>query len=460
VEYFVTYLKNIEGRIDPHYYRPSYRQLGKRWAGIKQSQLGELISLSNEIWNQASLYETSFPYIEINDIDVSTGYIVNISYYETAHAPSRARMIVRENDIILSTTRPHRGAIALIDKAKDGFIASTGFAVLRELKNKSVSKEYLYHILRTSLCLHQLIQRSSGGNYPAITTEELKKIVIPIPDSLIQQEVISLMESAYQLKRQKESEAQKLFDSINDYLLKELGINIHYEPQLTFVIYSNQVKERLDSLYYSQDVYYFLSGYKGNTTKVGDCIEYAQSGFAAGYNSQDTDSNGIMQIRPTNISDDRRMIFDRNIYVKQEAAEKQPGDILVKGEVLFNNTNSQELVGKSVVFNLDGQYFCSNHITRIKVKESALVNDYLAAILNLYQRRGVFYRICTNWNNQSGVNIELLKTVRIPLPTPEVQRGISSEIRSRVSQADELEQQGKIEFEKAKAEVERLILGR
>ena len=140
------------------------------------------------------------------------------------------------------------------------------------------------------------------------------------------------------------------------------------------------------------------------------------------------------------------------------AAEKQPGDLLKKGEILFNNTNSQELVGKSVIFNLEGQYFCSNHITRIKVKSNALAADYLTTIFNLYQRRGLFYRICTNWNNQSGVNVELLKTIKMPLPTLEVQKAISSEIKSRMNQAEGFKKQAKVAIEKAKAEVERLIL--
>lgn len=459
MECFVTYLEDIEGRIDPHYHRPNYRLLDKGLSDIKHSQLGDLVTFSTETWNQTDLYETSFPYIEINGIDVSNGSIDNITHCETDLAPSRARMIVRKDDVIVSTTRPHRSAIALIDNEKDGFIASTGFAVLRELKSKEVTKEYLFHILRTTLCLDQMTRRSSGGNYPAITTEELKKVVIPIVDLSLQQRVVDIMQSAYQVKRQKEAEAEKLLESIDEYVLGELGINIDFKPKLTFATYSNQVKDRLDPLYHCQEVYYFLSDYKGNTTKLGDHIEYAQSGFAAGYSNQDIEGNGILQIRPTNISDDRLLIFNRNIYVNQEVAEKQPGDLLVKGEILFNNTNSQELVGKSVIFNLEGQYFCSNHITRIKVKDTALLADYLTAILNLYQRKGIFFRICTNWNNQSGVNVELLKTIKMPLPTLEVQKEISSEIQSRMNQAKGLQKQAKAATEKAKAGVEHLILG-
>ena len=102
-------------------------------------------------------------------------------------------MVVRENDIIVSTTRPHRGAICLIDAEKDGSIASTGFAILRKLKTTEISKEYLFYILRTQICLLQMLQRSSGGSYPAITALELRNISIPIPNKDIQEEIVKVI---------------------------------------------------------------------------------------------------------------------------------------------------------------------------------------------------------------------------------------------------------------------------
>jgi restriction endonuclease S subunit len=469
VEYFITYLKDIEGRIDPHYYREDFVAKKTTLSSVRFRiyPLGKLIT---DISGGATPKlgeghytddKSGVPFLRVQNISESGLVLDDLKYVRREiHDTLLKRSQLKAYDLVFTITG-RIGNVSVIPKGFEGNINqhSVRFHLKAKIDETQIIPEYVAIYLNSNLGNTLSVQGATGGTRPALDYGRVKSIQIPIPPTEIQNKIIDMMQSAYQSERLKEAEAQKLLDSIDDYLLGELRINISYKPQLTFITYSNQVKERLDSLYHCQDIYYFLNGYQGNTTKLGDCIEYTQSGFAAGYNNQDTDGNGILQIRPTNISDDRRLIFDRNIYVKQKAVEKQPGDILVKGEVLFNNTNSQELVGKSVVFNLDGQYFCSNHITRIQVKESALVNDYLAAILNLYQRRGVFYRICTNWNNQSGVNIELLKTVRIPLPTPEVQRGISSEIRYRMSQANELQQQAKVEVEKAKVEVEKIILG-
>ena len=101
-------------------------------------------------------------------------------------------MIVRENDIIVSTTRPSRGAISLIKKEQDFSIASTGFSVIRSLINSEISREYLFAILRQQITLKQLEQRSSGGNYPAITQEELSNVIIPFPNTLKQNKIVTI----------------------------------------------------------------------------------------------------------------------------------------------------------------------------------------------------------------------------------------------------------------------------
>lgn len=95
-----------------------------------------------------------------------------------------------------------------------------------------------------------------------------------------------------------------------------------------------------------------------------------------------------------------------------------------QGEVLFNNTNSQELVGKTAIFNMNGQYVCSNHITRIKVNKEYILPEYLTIILNIYQERKVFFNTCINWNNQSGINTEMLKQYKIPVPKINIQQNI------------------------------------
>jgi len=116
--------------------------------------------------------------------------------------------------------------------------------------------------------------------------------------------------------------------------------------------------------------------------------------------------------------------FDRNIYIKEELLIKHKQDLLINGEVLFNNTNSQDLVGKTTYYDLNGKYFASNHITRLGLKSELVLTKYVWIVLNIYQRHKIFYCICTNWNNQSGVNANLLGSLKFPLPSLTIQKKI------------------------------------
>ena len=182
----------------------------------------------------------------------------------------------------------------------------------------------------------------------------------------------------------------------------------------------------MDPLFYSIDIFLFIKKGKYNVVSINDIALYLKTGFAAGKNDQELETDGIIQLRPTNMNEQGLLIFDKNIELPKELLNLKKDDLLQKDEILFNNTNSQELVGKSAFFNLDGNYFCSNHVTRIKVKKESINPKYLWILLNLYQKQKVFFNLCTNWNNQSGVNIELLKTIQIPLPPLDIQQKIVS----------------------------------
>ena len=197
---FVIGRKSIEGRFDVNYYKPEYRELIKKLKNspFEVKKLGDIVSLSSERWEKPK--SGTFRYIEINDIDTFSAQIIQVKELNVEDAPSRAQMVVRKDDIIVSTTRPYRGAIALITEEYDGCICSTGFAVIREVK-KEINRKYLLHILHSSIGLKQMEQRMTGGNYPAITPDELLKILIPIPPLHIQNKIVRIIEEA--LEKQK-----------------------------------------------------------------------------------------------------------------------------------------------------------------------------------------------------------------------------------------------------------------
>jgi len=184
-------------RFDPHYHRPSFKQLSATLRERGHLRLGDVVKLSHELWDQASLFQSEFPYLEIGAINMDLGRFSAPSFTLIAEAASRARMLVRPTDLLVSLTRPTRRAIAFPPKNLELAVASNGFAVIRDIDFTAVTPRYLFHVLRSYLCTAQFDQRSSGGNYPAITEEQLLKLIIPLPTKKTPTQVADMLDGQY-----------------------------------------------------------------------------------------------------------------------------------------------------------------------------------------------------------------------------------------------------------------------
>lgn len=234
-EWFAMRRGDVQLRLDPHYHRPHFAHLLSRLEKIRTSKLGALIGRSREMWNQKDdRYPIDFPYIEISGVGLGTDEY-SVATIPTNIAPSRARQVVRADDILVSLTRPHRGAIVRVRKEDDGSIASTGFCVLRHLRSDQVSMNFLMLALGSSIGLDQMLMRSSGGNYPAITEDELANVLIPIPATInIQNDLVTAMESARAERRTKLADAEALLASLDGYIIETLGLTLPPKDERKF----------------------------------------------------------------------------------------------------------------------------------------------------------------------------------------------------------------------------------
>src|SRR6266542_35465 len=101
---------------------------------------------------------------------------------------------------------------------------------------------------------------------------------------------------------------------------------------------------------------------------------------------------------------------------------------LESGDVLFNNTNSVELVGKTCLIEAPIRGGFSNHMTRIRVNRGICIPRFLSLLLHSAWRRGQFTERATRWVGQAGINTKSLGDFEIPLPPLEVQKKIVAEI--------------------------------
>ncbi|MDW7973262.1 MAG: restriction endonuclease subunit S, partial [Thermodesulfovibrio sp.] len=99
---------------------------------------------------------------------------------------------------------------------------------------------------------------------------------------------------------------------------------------------------------------------------------------------------------------------------------------LKKGELLFNRTNSYELVGKTALFELGGRYVFASYLIRIVCKEEKVNPKFLNYYLNFDKTQARLKTLASRGVSQSNINATKLKSFPIPLPPLPEQQAITN----------------------------------
>ncbi len=134
--------------------------------------------------NCLSLTQGTDPEFRFLYCDVSSAENGNLTLPESeiafADAPSRARRVAKEQDIVMSTVRPYLKTVAQVPQCANDVVFSTGFAVLTP-KQEAVTSRFLYWALQSDPFVAEAERWSNGVSYPAISADDLMRITMPIP---------------------------------------------------------------------------------------------------------------------------------------------------------------------------------------------------------------------------------------------------------------------------------------
>lgn len=155
---------------------------------------------------------------------------------------------------------------------------------------------------------------------------------------------------------------------------------------------------------------------------LGELIVEAKPGFASGHDLE----KGVFQFRMNNLTPDGRLDLTKRRRVPRETKGIDTY-LLEAGDVLFNATNSPELVGKSAFIDrLDEPAVFSNHLVRLRADETRLDGRFLARWLQSRWERGLFRSRARQWVNQAAFGKDELLDLELGLPPVEEQRRIAA----------------------------------
>lgn len=142
--------------------------------------------------------------------------------------------------------------------------------------------------------------------------------------------------------------------------------------------------------------------------------EDIQPGFAQA--PGDEEAGTVPQIRTHNVSPEGQLTLEGIKHVTPSPVELEKYS-LAPGDIVFNNTNSEEWVGKTAVFRKSGQYVFSNHMTRIRVRAEIADPDYIAWHLHFLWAIGYSRNRAKRWVSQAAIDGPTLAKTKLVLPT-------------------------------------------
>lgn len=402
-------------------------------------------------------------YIRITDID-ENGLISQDDLGATANY-IEDKFILNENDILIARSGNTVGK-AYIHKSTPYDCFFAGYLIRFIVDKKKALPEYIFTFtqLNTYKDWVKAVQRPSGQ--PNINSEEYQSLEIPLPDIDKQHQIVDIINSAYLQKQQKESEAKQLLDSIDTYILNELGITL---PEIKtnlksrmFLVNRSELEARLDP-YYSQE--YFKEAFnalaRGNyplySIKIlSSLITSGITPKSGGEAYTDDKETGIPFIRSGNIDINGNFDFEDLLYLKPEIHE-----CIMKSSQVHKNDLMIAIVGATIgqvgIFLDEREANINQAIALVRLKDGNDV-QYVKELIKSQVGQLSLNRL-KRPVARANINLEEISTIKIPLPPFTKQQEIANHINAIRQQAKQLQEEGKSILESAKKEVEQMILG-
>jgi len=264
-----------------------------------------------------------------------------------------------------------------------GFLNQHIFRV--DIDERHIDKNYLRYAINSKLDL--IIDQAHGGvGLKHITKGKLEAVEIPLPPLPEQKRIAAILDKADAIRRKRQQAIQ-----LADDFLRAVFLDMFGDPVTN------------------------PKGFPIGT--IRDLVATADYGSSA----KASETYGEYPIlRMGNITYQGRIDLDDLKYINLEEKEKSKY-LVEKGDLLFNRTNSKELVGKTAVYDMDDPVAIAGYLIRVRPNEMG-DSHYISGYLNSAHGKATLRSICKSIVGMANINAQEMQNIPIMLPSIELQR--------------------------------------
>ncbi|EKO3851147.1 restriction endonuclease subunit S [Vibrio harveyi] len=365
------------------------------WPMVK---LGE-VAPSKALKNPVVLDDDNVWQLNLDMVESGSGRVLNKIKAPLSEAGSSTHWFDSRH-VLYSKLRPYLNKVVLPDEQG---LATTELVPM--LPNPEVlDRRYLVHYLRSKQFVSWISDQVAGAKMPRVSMKVFWEHEIPLPPLEEQKRIAALLDKADAI-RQKRKQAIDLADEF----LRSVFLDMFGDPVTN------------------------PKGFQVGTIRdIVSTVNYGTSGKAS-------EKDGEFPIlRMGNITYKGGWDFSDLKYIDLD--DKDQGKYLArKNDLLFNRTNSKELVGKTAVFNESRPMAIAGYLIRVRSNE--LGNPwYISGYLNSSHGKQTLLNMCKSIVGMANINAQELQDIKILLPPVELQNkyeSIVKEVNGRVSRHHE-----------------------
>ncbi|MFA6331422.1 MAG: restriction endonuclease subunit S [Methanoregula sp.] len=383
------------------------------------ASLCEVVDINPESRDPTQNPIEKFSYIDIDAVENGSGKIGIVKVLSGKDAPSRARRVVRTDDVIMSEVRPYLKAFALVPKKLNNQICSTGFAVLRS--KGTVDPKYLLNTLFLNEVIDQCNRMMVGAQYPALNDSQVKKIQIQIPPLPEQRHIASILttvDDAIQRSQQAAAETERLKAGVmHELMTKGIG---HTE--------------------FREDPIFGRVPKEWAVKKLGEISDIVSGGTPSRTEKKFWNGN-IPWIKTGEIN--YNIINSTEEKITQAGLENSAARIIPKGTLLMALYGQGVTRGRVAITGIEATI--NQACAAIMFKE----NVYMKFIFYFLSGQYESMRSLSGGSNQNNLNIPLIKSVPLSIPPLAEQQQIAT-ILSTIDRKLTLQRQRTVHYERLK----------
>ena len=459
---FIVQRSEIEGRIDPHYNKPEYielysllKSLKCNLSTLKEESYAIFSGITPKSGGDAYSSEAdAIPFVRSGDFsDTNTIDFSKLLYLKPeVHNGIMSASQLKKNDLLIAIVGATIGKVGIYLYDRD---ANINQAICGVRLKEYINPLFVQAFYQTSIG-QKIIERTKRPVARAnLNLEEVGQFPIPIVDKIIQEKIIGIFQKGIDNKKQKEYEAQQLLDSIDTYILNELGINL---PGIRtdiksrmFLVNRSELEERLDPTVYKDGIKLISKNY--NNVKLSSVASVNPTGTFKG-----KDIETPISFIPMESIDE---VYSEVSKLEITTIENASGFTKFKeGDLLWAKITPCMQNGKSAIAkNLTNGLGCgSTEFFVMRPKDERLIIEYLHVILHMKCVRETAMLYFGGSAGQQRVSSAFLENFNLPLPPKGKQIEIVNHVCAMRQRAKVLQEEGKTILENAKKEVEQMIL--